>query len=135
MTNDTNASAKNVTQFGGENLWKESEPTILCRPWARGGGAAEAAGVSADVDVHVGTLSKAAGSHGGFVACSSRMRAALVNHGRPFVFSTSLPVPVVAGALAAIRIACTEVSGTSWLSILVNSGPDLRLRNHCVLML
>ena len=65
--------------------------------------------MSAHVDVHVGTLSKAAGSHGGFVACSAAMRSLLLNRGRPFVFSTALPVPTVAGALAAIRVACQEV--------------------------
>ena len=65
--------------------------------------------MSCSVDVHVGTLSKAAGSHGGFAACSSTMRSLLLNRGRAFVFSTALPVPVVAGALAALHIATAEV--------------------------
>ncbi|KAK9811163.1 hypothetical protein WJX73_007652 [Symbiochloris irregularis] len=84
----------------------EAHATLVCGP--RGAGAADAAGVSACVDVHVGTLSKAAGCHGGFVACSSAMRSLLLNRGRSYVFSTILPVPVVAGALAAIHVACTE---------------------------
>ena len=70
-----------------------------------GGGAAEAAGVADQVDLHIGTLSKAAGAHGGFIACSSAMRALLVTRGRPGVFSTALPAPVVAAASAALRVA------------------------------
>ncbi len=70
-----------------------------------GGGAAEAAGVADQVDVHIGTLSKAAGAHGGFVACRSDLRALLVTRGRPGVFSTALPAPVVAAASAALRVA------------------------------
>jgi len=70
-----------------------------------GGGAAEAAGVADQVDVHIGTLSKAAGAHGGFVACRADLRALLVTRGRPGVFSTALPAPVVAAASAALRVA------------------------------
>lgn len=60
---------------------------------------------AAHVDVTIGTLSKAVGALGGFAACSSRMRALLLNRCRPLVFSTSLPVPVVAAARAALRVA------------------------------
>lgn len=41
----------------------EAHATLVCG--ARGGGAVEAAGIGRDVDLHVGTLSKAFGSHGG----------------------------------------------------------------------
>lgn len=54
---------------------------------------------------HAGTLSKAVGALGGFVACSSQLRALLLNRGRSVVFSTALPVPVVAGAQAALEVA------------------------------
>lgn len=86
----------------------EAHATLVCG--ARGGGAAEALGVSgaSDVDVHVGTLSKAFGAHGGFVACSSRVRSLLANAGRPFVFSTALPAPAVAAALASLEVAAFE---------------------------
>lgn len=70
-----------------------------------GGGAAEAAGVASAVDVHTGTLSKAVGALGGFVACSKELRALLLNKGRSVVFSTALPVPVVAAAAAAVEVA------------------------------
>ena len=52
--------------------------------------------------------SKAFGCLGGFVACSRQWKDFLVNAGRAQVFSTALPVPVVAGALAALRAAAAE---------------------------
>mmetsp|Transcript_6305 Transcript_6305/g.12022 ORF Transcript_6305/g.12022 Transcript_6305/m.12022 type:complete len:256 (+) Transcript_6305:787-1554(+) len=72
------------------------------------GGAAAAAGVARDVDVHVGTLSKAFGSLGGFVACTTRMKQYLLTRGRAFVYSTALPVPVVAAAFAALQASLRE---------------------------
>lgn len=39
------------------------------------------------------------------MACSSSLRALLLNRGRSVVFSTALPVPVVAAAHAAIQVA------------------------------
>ena len=71
--------------------------------WCRGGGVAEAFGVSSEVDVHVGTLSKALGCQGGFVACSKRMKRLLLSRGRSYIFSTSLAAPMVAAAIAALR--------------------------------
>lgn len=84
----------------------EAHATLVCG--ARGGGAAEMLGVASDVDLHVGTLSKAFGCLGGFVACSRGWKDFLVNRGRSQVFSTALPVPVVAAALAALRVAAEE---------------------------
>jgi 8-amino-7-oxononanoate synthase len=75
---------------------------------ARGGGAGEALGVAGQVDLHVGTLSKAVGALGGFVVCSRELRALLLNAARPFVFSTALPLPVVAAARAALVVRATE---------------------------
>jgi 8-amino-7-oxononanoate synthase len=67
-----------------------------------GGGVARNAGVGELVDVRVGTLGKAIGSHGGFVATSARLRDHLLNHGRSFIYSTALPLPAVAAARAAL---------------------------------
>lgn len=69
-----------------------------------GGGVADMTGLCGSVDVHVGTLSKAVGAHGGFVACSSAVKTLLVNQGRAYVYSTALPIPTVAGALAALDV-------------------------------
>jgi 8-amino-7-oxononanoate synthase len=84
----------------------EAHATLVCG--ATGGGATEMAGVEAVVDLHVGTLSKAFGCLGGFVACSRQWKELLVNKGRTQVFSTALPVPIVAAAQAALKAAADE---------------------------
>jgi 8-amino-7-oxononanoate synthase len=84
----------------------EAHATLVLGP--RGGGAAEAMGLAGRVDFHVGTLSKAVGALGGFVACSAPLRSQLLNVARPFVYSTALPLPVVAAARAALRVRQNE---------------------------
>jgi 8-amino-7-oxononanoate synthase len=69
-----------------------------------GRGAVAEAGVEDEVDVVVGTLSKALGAYGAFVACDQPMAQLLVNSARPFIFSSAPPPPAVAGALAALEL-------------------------------
>lgn len=69
-----------------------------------GRGALAALGLEDQVDVIVGSLGKALGSHGAFVACDRVMTQYLLNTARTFVFSTALPPPAVAGALAALDL-------------------------------
>jgi glycine C-acetyltransferase/8-amino-7-oxononanoate synthase len=69
-----------------------------------GRGALAEAGIEDQVDVIVGTLGKALGSYGAFVACDETMSRYLVNAARTFIFSTALPPPAVAGALAALEL-------------------------------
>ncbi len=69
-----------------------------------GRGAVAQAGLEGEVDVIVGTLGKALGSYGAFVACDRAMARYLVNAARTFIFSTALPPPAVAGALAALEL-------------------------------
>ncbi len=64
-----------------------------------GGGLCEAFGVQEDVDIHVGTLSKAIGSLGGFVAGEETLIRYLVNVARPFIFSTAMPDAVARTAI------------------------------------
>jgi 8-amino-7-oxononanoate synthase len=73
----------------------------------RGGGLVQLLGVGYGVDFQVATLSKALGTHGGVVCCSSRLRDWLLNTARPYIFTTALPMPVVAAAVAAIQTAAT----------------------------
>jgi 7-keto-8-aminopelargonate synthetase-like enzyme len=69
-----------------------------------GRGAVADAGLDGEVDVVIGTLGKALGAYGAFAACSSTMAAYLVNCARTLIFSTALPPPAVAGALAALEL-------------------------------
>src|SRR5207248_6491552 len=69
-----------------------------------GRGLVHALGLDHEVDVVIGTLSKALGSYGGFVCCRPEMAELLVNRVRTLIFSTALPPPSVAAALAALRI-------------------------------
>ncbi len=71
---------------------------------ACGRGAAEQCGVEAGIDVHMGTLGKALGGFGAYVAASREIIELLVNKARSFIFSTSLPPSVLATALAALDI-------------------------------
>jgi len=60
------------------------------------------------VQVQVGTLSKAIGVLGGYVAGSANLRTILEHKARPFLFSTSAPPAVAAACLAAIEVLETE---------------------------
>lgn len=93
-------------RFGAILVTDEAHATLVFGE--RGGGVAEEAGVTGRVDVHIGTLSKAVGSQGGFVATSRRVREFLLNVARAYVFTTSPTLPVVAAARAAIGVARAE---------------------------
>jgi 8-amino-7-oxononanoate synthase len=74
----------------------------------RGSGRVPELGLQEAVAVCMGTLSKALGAYGGFVACSAAMREYLINTARSFIFTTALPPAVAASALAALRILTSE---------------------------
>jgi glycine C-acetyltransferase len=65
-------------------------------------------GVHGRVDVQVGTLSKAVGALGGYVAGSRSLIEFLYHRARPFLFSTSHPPAVAAACLAAIDVLLEE---------------------------
>ncbi len=58
--------------------------------------------------IQMGTFSKALGSFGAFVAGTSDLIDWLRNRARSFIFSTALPVPVIASALKALEIIMTD---------------------------
>ncbi|HTI38320.1 MAG TPA: aminotransferase class I/II-fold pyridoxal phosphate-dependent enzyme, partial [Vicinamibacterales bacterium] len=65
-------------------------------------------GVHGRVDVQVGTLSKAVGALGGYVAGNTNLIEFLYHRARPFLFSTSHPPAVVAACMAAIDVLLEE---------------------------
>jgi 5-aminolevulinate synthase len=70
---------------------------------ARGGGQAEAQGATGRVDVLEGTLAKAFGCLGGYIAASSALCDAVRSYAPGFIFTTALPPAICAAATAAIR--------------------------------
>jgi glycine C-acetyltransferase len=60
------------------------------------------------VDIQLGTLSKALGVVGGYIAGSSLLKEWLINRGRPYLFSTALPPVTAAALIAALDIMETD---------------------------
>jgi glycine C-acetyltransferase len=71
---------------------------------SQGRGTVDHFGMHGRVDVQVGTLSKAMGALGGYVAGSRALIEFLYHRARPFLFSTSHPPSVAATCLAAIEV-------------------------------
>ena len=73
-----------------------------------GRGALEQCGVLGEVDVVVGTLGKALGTTGAYVAGSASLVEYLLNRARSFIFTTGTPPALAAATLEALRIADVE---------------------------
>jgi 5-aminolevulinate synthase len=69
----------------------------------RGGGVSERDGAAADIDIIEGTLAKAFGVMGGYIAADTDIIDAIRSIAPGFIFTTSLPPALSAGALASIR--------------------------------
>lgn len=70
----------------------------------RGEGLCHELGLQHEVDVHMGTFSKAFGVYGAYVSGSQTLIRWLINKARPLIYSTALPPSLVAGISTALAI-------------------------------
>jgi 5-aminolevulinate synthase len=73
----------------------------LCGP--RGGGISEELGLVGDIDIINGTLGKAYGCVGGYIAGNAEIVDVVRSYGSGFIFTTAIPPHVAAGALASVE--------------------------------
>jgi len=72
--------------------------------FGQGRGLAHELGIEREIDLHMGTFSKALGSFGGYVAAQRKLVDYLINTGRAFIYTTGLPPATIAANLAAVRL-------------------------------
>jgi glycine C-acetyltransferase len=74
----------------------------------QGGGSVEHFGLHGEIEIQIGTLSKALAAVGGFVAASRSVIDFLRQKSRPFLFSAGMPPAVVASVTAAVEVLRNE---------------------------
>jgi glycine C-acetyltransferase len=93
-------------RYGALVMVDEAHATGTSGP--NGAGVVAKLGLGARVPIQMGTLGKALGGFGAYVAGGRALRALLINRCRSFIFTTSLPPPVLAAAIAAIDLLYQE---------------------------
>jgi glycine C-acetyltransferase len=93
-------------KYGARIMLDEAHSAFVYGP--NGRGIAELYGLENEVDIHIGTFSKALGGQGGYVACSRELYNYLKGFARSRVFSCALSPVVAAGVLRSLELAQSE---------------------------
>lgn len=130
------ASVKNI--YGATLLVDEAHATGIFGK--NGAGVVEDLGLSDEIELIMGTFSKALGSCGAYVACCEKIKQYLVNTCRSFIYSTALPPAAVTCNLKSIELVkmepqrrkkLLELSGY-FIDLLKKNGLDTQSRSQIV---
>jgi 8-amino-7-oxononanoate synthase len=99
---DLQAIAHLKNEFGAILFVDEAHATGVIGP--NGAGLVNALGLTGEVEIQMGTLSKAIGVSGGFICGSDTLVRLLVNRARSFIYSTAPPPALAAAASASLQI-------------------------------
>jgi 8-amino-7-oxononanoate synthase len=103
-----------AVEHGAMMMVDEAHATGVFGPG--GSGLIRQYGLEDRVNVSMGTLSKALGGYGGFIACSQALRELLINRARSIIYTTGLPPGVVGSALGALAV--VEKAGNAGAELL-----------------
>ena len=97
---------KLARRFDASNMLDEAHAVGVIGP--NGAGLAAKLGLQNQIAIQMGTLSKALGAYGAYIAGSTVLIEFLINRARSFIYTTGLPPPIAAAATAAIEIMRAE---------------------------